>query len=86
MGHLRRTLSAMTKDAAFKREVRARMEISGRSYADQRRIVLAEHEAEQAAREVEADADKVAGLFERYDTDEAFLASFEEPVQLGEPR
>lgn len=76
----------MTENKAFKREVRARMEISGRSYADQRRIVLAEHEAEQAVREVEADADKAAGLYERYDTDEAFLASFEEPAQLGEPR
>lgn len=75
----------MTKDAAFKREVRARMEISGRSYADQRRIVLAEHEAERAEREAEADADKAAGLFERYDTDEAFLASFEEST-TGESR
>lgn len=70
----------MTKDAAFKREVRARMEITGRSYADQRRIVLAEHEAERAGREAEADADKTAGMYERHDTDEAFLASFEEPT------
>lgn len=70
----------MTDNKQFKREVRARMEITGRSYADQRRIVLAEHEAEQAGREAEADADKAAGLFERHDTDEAFLASFEGPV------
>lgn len=71
----------MTENRAFKREVRTRMETSGRSYADQRRIVLAEHEAEQANREAEADADKAAGLYERYDSNEAFLASFEEPAK-----
>lgn len=70
----------MTDNKAFKREVRARMEVTGRTYADCRRIVLAEREAERADREAEADADRVAGLYERYDTDEAFLASFEEPV------
>lgn len=75
----------MTENKAFKREVRARMEITGRSYADQRRIVLAEHEAERANRETEADADKAAGLVERFDSDEAFLASFEEPTP-GAPR
>ena len=75
----------MTKDAAFKREVRARMEITGRTYADCRRIVLAEHEAEQAAREAEADADKAAGLYERYDNDEEFVASFDESA-TGGPR
>lgn len=73
----------MTDNKAFKREVRARMEITGRTYADCRRIVLAEHEAERAGREAEADADKAAGLFERYDNDETFLASFEEPATGG---
>lgn len=77
MSHFARTLDAMTDNKQFKREVRARMEITGRSYADQRRIVLAEHEAERVEREAEADADKAAGLYERYDTDEEFLASLE---------
>ena len=80
MSHFRRNLGVVTKDAAFKREVRARMEITGRSYADQRRIVLAEREAERAEHEAEADADNAAGLVERYDTDEAFLSSLEGPV------
>lgn len=70
----------MTKDKQFKREVRARMEVTGRPYAECRRIVLAEHEAERADREAEADADKASGLYERYDTDEAFPASLEEPA------
>lgn len=61
------------------------MEVTGRSYADCRRIVLAEHEAERAEREAEADADKAAGLYERYGSDEEFLASFEES-KPGAPR
>jgi hypothetical protein len=81
MGHLARTLNAMTGKKQFKREVKARMEVSGRSYTDQRRIVLAEREAEQVAREAEADADKAAGLVECYDTDETFLASFDGPAE-----
>lgn len=45
----------------------------------------AKRERESADREAEADADKVAGLVERFDSDEAFLASFEEPTP-GAPR
>lgn len=76
-------MEVVTKDKQFKREVRARMEVTGRPYAECRRIVLAEHEAERVDREAEADADKAAGAFERYGTDEAFLASLKSPDASG---
>lgn len=69
----------MTQNKRFKQEVRARMEVTGEPYNMARRKVLAEYEAEWADREAEADADKAAGLYERYGTDEEFLASFDGP-------
>lgn len=64
----------VTKDARFKKTVRARMAVTGEPYMAARRALL-----EQREREAEADADKAFGMFDRFDTDEAFLASFEEP-------
>lgn len=65
----------MTRDKQFKAEVRRYAEANGLAYADARRRLLAEREA---------DADKTAERFERFDSDEEFLESFKAGAQESE--